>query len=604
MRREIRYGVAALRARPTLALVGWSIPEAVPAAVSGLVVARAVDEGFLAGRPAVGLTWLTGLMVAACLGAAGARQVYRCLGDLVEPFRDELVRLVVTGALRNGVAGHADDGALARLTRQVEIVRDTYAGLLVVVRGFIVTVVGVVVGLLSIAPVIVALLLPPFLLGVGAFVTTLGLAAARQRASVCADERLATTAAAVFAGARDVIACGAEDHAAALVAGPIREQAAAERALGRVAGLRTLCFAVGGWLPLVVLLFAGRWLVDRGVTAGAIIGGLTYVLVGLQPALHGLMSGLGGSGLRYVVTLGRILDASEPRDVRPAAVALPRPRPSPRPRVTPRATARPRPRGGGRAGHGLSVHRLTFAYGPHAEPVLRDFELAVPEGDHLTIVGPSGIGKSTLAGLLCGLLRPGSGTVRMGGVPVADLSREELATRRVLIPQEAYVFTGTVEENLVYLRPDVGTKQVRRAVVAVGAETLVARLGGLHADVRPAALSAGERQVLALTRAYLSPAPLAVLDEATCHLDPAAERRAEEAFAARGGTLVVIAHRISSALRARRVLVLDGGAVTVGDHDAVAARSPLYRELLGHWDIDGGNTVAGVRAEDARRRAV
>ncbi|HEU4427065.1 MAG TPA: ABC transporter ATP-binding protein, partial [Pilimelia sp.] len=277
MRRELRYGVAALRRGPLLRLAVWSVPEALPAALSGLAIARAVDAGFLAGRPVVGLAWLAALVLASAAGAAGSRMVFRCLGDLVEPVRDDLVRRVVAGALRHAVAGRPDDGAVARITRQVEIVRDTYAGLIVVLRGFAVTVIGVVAGLLSLSPVIALLIVPPFLIGFGAFLTTLGLAAARQRASVLADEQLATAAGSVLAGVRDVAARGAEEHAAALVAGPIAEQAAAERALGRVAALRTLCLAVGGWLPLVIVLAAGPWLAGRGLTAGAIMGALTYV---------------------------------------------------------------------------------------------------------------------------------------------------------------------------------------------------------------------------------------------------------------------------------------------------------------------------------------
>lgn len=558
MRREIRFGRATLRRRPVLGLLAWSVPEVLPAAVSGLAVARAVDRGFLAHRPLVGLGWLGGLVLAACVGAAGSRQVFGRLGDLVEDFRDELVRLVVGGALRHRVAGRPDDGAVARLSRQVEIVRDTYAGLLMALRGFAVTLAGVVLGVLSIAPVTMLLLGPPFLLGIGAFVATLGISAARQRAAVRADERLATVAGAVLAGTRDVAACGAEEHAAAMVAGPVGEQAAAERALARVAALRTLCFAVGGWLPLVILLAAGPWLVGRGLTAGAIMGALTYVLFGLQPALRTLMSGLGGSGLRYVVTLGRILDTSTPPVV-------------------------PAPGGGNPVGHELACRGLTFGYGPHAEPVLRDLRLTVPEGDHLAVVGPSGIGKSTLAGLLCGLLRPDAGTVCFGGVPVAELPAATLAGVRVLIPQEAYVFAGPVRDNLTYLRPAATDVQLDAAAAAIGAAELVARLGGYGADLVPGSLSAGERQLIALVRAYLSRAPVVVLDEATCHLDPVAERRAEEAFAGRGGTLVVIAHRVSSALRARRVLVLDGAGAAVGDHARLLATSPLYRELLGHW---------------------
>ncbi|MDQ7906433.1 ABC transporter ATP-binding protein [Phytohabitans sp. ZYX-F-186] len=556
----LRYAVAGLRRRPALALAAWSVPEALPSALLGLAVARAVDDGFLAGRPRVGLAWLGALLLCGLAGAVGARQVFRALGDLVEPVRDDLVRRVVTGALRAGAAGRADDGAVARLTRQVEIVRDTYAGLIVVCRGFLVTVAGAAAGLLSVAPLVALLILPPFALGCAMFVATLGVAAGRYRAAVRADERLAATAGTVLAATRDIAARGAEEHAAAMVAGPVAEQAAAERALAGVAALRTLCFAVGGWVPLLAVLAAGPWLVGRGVTAGAVLGGLTYVLFGLQPALSRLFAGLGGSGLRFVVTLGRVLEATD------------RPAPPPRP-ATPR-------------GYAVALRGVTFGYGRHAEPVLRALDLDLPEGDHLAVVGPSGIGKSTLAGLVCGLLEPGAGTVLVGGCPAVEVPERA----RVLIPQEAYAFAGSLRDNLSYLHPSAPDARVAAAVEAVGAAPLVTRLGGLDATLRPAELSAGERQLLALARAYLSPAPVAVLDEATCHLDPAAERVAEEAFAARPGTLVVIAHRISSAFRARRVLVLDGTGATLGGHETLLASSPLYRELVGHWTAAGTPT--------------
>src|SRR5204863_4755211 len=130
--------------------------------------------------------------------------------ELVEPFRDALVRRVVDTALARAVSGQPDDGAVARLTHQVEIARDTYAGLIVVVRGFLVTSIGAAIGLLSVAPLIAALVLPPFLLGLGAFLATLGAAARRQRQYVQADERLATAAGLVLGGARDLAARGAE----------------------------------------------------------------------------------------------------------------------------------------------------------------------------------------------------------------------------------------------------------------------------------------------------------------------------------------------------------------------------------------------------------
>jgi len=191
MRRELRFAAAALRRRPLLVLLGWSVPEPLPVAVSGIAIARAVDSGFLAGEPLTGVGWLLALLVAAAVGALGSRQVYRRLGDLVEPLRDDLVRRVVSDALHRGVTGARDDGALARLTRQVEVVRDTYAGMVVVVRGFLVSMAAAAAGLLALDPVIVLLIMPPFLLGVAAFAATLGLSVDRYRASVRAEERVA-----------------------------------------------------------------------------------------------------------------------------------------------------------------------------------------------------------------------------------------------------------------------------------------------------------------------------------------------------------------------------------------------------------------------------
>jgi ATP-binding cassette subfamily C protein len=258
-----------------------------------------------------------------------------------------------------------------------------------------------------------------------------------------------------------------------------------------------------------------------------------------------------------VITLGRILDTSAPDE---------------------RAS-------GGKVPDGFGVHLrgVTFAYGPNAEPVLDRLELTVPEGEHLAVVGPSGIGKSTLAGLVCGMLSPTGGRLVVGGVPPGEVSVERLAGTRVLIPQEAYVFSGSVLDNLTYLLPNATTEAVADAVDAVGAGALVERIGGLTADIRPGELSAGEKQLIALVRAYLSPAPLVVLDEATCFLDPEAERLAEEAFAKRDGTLIVIAHRISSALRARRILVLDGNKAALGTHVSLMRTSRMYRDLHGNW---------------------
>ncbi|GAA3918875.1 ATP-binding cassette domain-containing protein [Actinoplanes auranticolor] len=561
----MRYLLRFLRRHPAplARLAWWSAVEAVPAVLSGQVIARAVDRGFLAGHPRTGLAWLGLLAAAVMLGAWGTRNTYRCLAGLAEPLRDELVTHVVGGALRRAASGdNADRSAVARLTHQVEIVRDTFAGAVMTVRGFLFAVTGALLGLAALAPPIALAVAVPMLAGLTLFAVTLPAMVARQRAYVAADERLADEAGPAFAGRRDVVACGAESRVAADLAVPVDGQAAAERSVVRMTAVRGLSLALAGWLPVVIVLLATPWLIRGGLTAGAVLGALTYLLHGVQPALNTLIGGLGGGGVRLTVTLDRILRAGE----------LPPPEPAP-------TAARPP------TGAQISLRKVTFSYSRHAEPVVHDLDLDVTDGDHLAIVGPSGIGKSTLVALLAGTLRPRRGEATLGGVPLADLDARTLARQRVLIPQEAYVFSGTLRDNLRYLRPDADPRELDHAVDAVGLRALVERLGGYEAPITPDMMSAGERQLVALGRAYLSPARLVLLDESTCHLDAAGEARAERAFAGRPGALVVVAHRVSSAVRARRILLLDGGEAVLGTDRSLRLSSPLYREIAGHWDM-------------------
>ncbi|WP_450380434.1 ATP-binding cassette domain-containing protein [Streptomyces paradoxus] len=588
--------VAPLRARPgrLLALLAWSLVEAVPALLAGQLVARAVDHGFAAGRPLTGLAWLALMGLGVFAGAWGTRQAYPLLAAVVEPFRDDLVRTVTEGSLRQAVAGRAVDASgVSRLTIQVEMVREAYAGVLMVVRGFLLTVGGALLGMVFLAPLILLLVVPPLLAGLGLFLVLLRRMAGAQRDAIIADERVAEAAGAASAAGRDVVACGAEDGVRADLVAHIDAQAAAARRLAALLPARVLCLAVAGWLPLLLLLVAAPGLRAGGLSAGAVLGAATYVTGGLQPAVRSLIQGLGGSGLRLVVALRRIHEAypGEGR-VGGGVVGVAGAMRTVGAVGTVGSHGSGVPRSAG-SSYGVELTAVTFAYGPQADPVFRDLDLTLPEGAHLAVVGPSGIGKSTLAGLIGGTLEPGKGLVRLGGRPPAALPPSDLSALRVLVPQEAYVFSGALAENLRYLRPDASDEEVVAAVDAVGTGPLVSRLGGIGAVIDPAALSSGERQQIALVRAYLSPAPVVLLDEATCHLDPAAEARAEEAFARRPGTLLVIAHRISSALRARQVLVLDGDRVVSGTHGEALERSELYRDLVGHWSDGGGTPTTG-----------
>ncbi|MDG4766099.1 ABC transporter ATP-binding protein [Solwaraspora sp. WMMD406] len=585
-------------------LGAWSLVEALPALVGGAATARAVDDGFLAGRPGTGMLWLSGIAVVVLIGAVGTDHTYRCLARIVEPVRDQLTRLVVTSTLTRAVADLDPVPAtvVPRLTHQVEIVRDTFAGLLMVVRGFLVTATAALVGLVTLAPPIAALVTVPLIAALAAFLAALPTMVARHRDYVHAGELLGSRASDVITGHRDITACGAYQWATGEVGRRVDSQLVAERRLARIAATRGLILAIGGWLPLVAVLLAAPWLVRRGLTAGAVLGALVYVTTALQPALQSLVQTVAGGGLRYVVTLDRLLGESGRHDAGTTPGGRPggRAAPSRPPGLTGSTgvVGPSRPVGTGAAvradGTGTSppaavqLRDVTFRYGPAARPVLENLTLRLSAGEHLGVVGPSGAGKSTFAAVVAGLRPAAQGEVRLAGQPVTGLDPTALAALRVVVPQEAYVFTATLADNLRHLRPDATDDDLRRVVDVFGLSGLIDRIGGPAAVVRPAALSAGERQLLATARAYLSPAPLVILDEATSHLDPVVEARVEQAFMARPGTLIVIAHRISSALRADRVLLIDGGPAVLGRHEEQLEMSDTYRSLVGHWSRPTG----------------
>ncbi|WP_158075172.1 ATP-binding cassette domain-containing protein [Streptomyces sp. CB02400] len=553
--------MAAERAAVT-AMVAWSLLEAVPVLLSGWLMASALDRGFLAADPGTGLAFLGAYAAALFLGAVGARQVMTPLGRVVESVRDRLVRLVVVAGLGRAAKtdAAADSGDVARTTRQTETVRQMTAALLMTARTVVFSVAAVVLGLLALAPE-VALVTVLALTAGGVLLLRLSrLLRGRLAASLAAEERLAEEAGQVLRGLRDVHACGAARTAASQVGKAVDDQAAAVVAAGRLGAGRLGVVAVGSRLPLLATLVMAPWLVRSGTaTPGEVIGTATYLVTGLEPALRSVVHTIANVGLHLGVLLLRLADH----------VTVP-PEPTGTTAQAPSAE--------------LTLHRVTFAYGPHSAPVVDRLSLSVEEGKHLAVMGPSGAGKSTLAALLAGLERPDGGEVCLGGLSVTELDRTWLRRTVVLVPQESYVFAGTVRENLAYLRADSAPddQELERVITLFGLDTLVARLGGPDAAIeRPGALSEGERQLLVLARVYLSTASVVILDEATCHLDPLAEARAEQAFVARPGSLVVIAHRISSVLRAPRVLVVESGTVVDGTHRELRERSPLYAELIG-----------------------
>ncbi|MFZ9629062.1 MAG: ABC transporter ATP-binding protein [Ilumatobacteraceae bacterium] len=241
----------------------------------------------------------------------------------------------------------------------------------------------------------------------------------------------------------------------------------------------------------------------------------------------------------------------------------------------------------------VTIDRVDFSYptrgGSDEPPVLIGVSAHIPAGQQVALVGETGSGKTTLGRLVARLADPSAGAVLVGGVPLTRVANDDLRRRLTVVPQEPFLFEGSIAANLQFARP-----QLTRADLAAAIERL--DLGdwldtlpeGLETEVgqRGTQLSAGERQLVALVRASLVDPAVLVLDEATSSVDALTEVRLTRALEqlARGRTTIAIAHRLSTAARADRVLVLDHGRlVEDGPHDVLLAQGGTYARMYDAW---------------------
>jgi ATP-binding cassette subfamily B protein len=231
---------------------------------------------------------------------------------------------------------------------------------------------------------------------------------------------------------------------------------------------------------------------------------------------------------------------------------------------------------------------VSFRYGSGRD-VLSDVTLSVAPGERVALVGPTGAGKSTLAKLMVRFYDPRAGTVSFGGVDLRDATTSSLRDRIIVVPQEGFLFFGTVRDNIRIGRPDATDADVDAAVDTLGLTGRFADLAdGLDTEVRErgSRLSAGERQLVSLARAALADPAVLVLDEATSNLDPGTESEVEAALErlTEARTVIVVAHRLSTAARAHRVAVVDGGElIELGTHDELIERQGRYAALFASW---------------------
>jgi thiol reductant ABC exporter CydD subunit len=234
----------------------------------------------------------------------------------------------------------------------------------------------------------------------------------------------------------------------------------------------------------------------------------------------------------------------------------------------------------------LTVDSAHYAYDDGQRPALNGLSLQITEGQKVALVGPSGSGKSTVAYLLLRFIELERGTITVGGRPLKDLPLRAWREQVAWVPQNPYLFHGTVADNIRLARPLATADNVAWAARQAHAQDLIEALPQGYDTIigeRGTRLSGGEAQRIALARAFLKDAPLLILDEATAHLDPAVEDLIQEAMARllEGRTALIIAHRLSTVYRADRILVMaKGRIVEEGTHTALVRREGLYRQMV------------------------
>ncbi|MFN2467025.1 MAG: ABC transporter ATP-binding protein [Gaiellaceae bacterium] len=318
----------------------------------------------------------------------------------------------------------------------------------------------------------------------------------------------------------------------------------------------------------VVLGYGGYLYFDGSITIGTLFAFMLYLSNFFDPVQQ--LSQLYNTFLSAVAALDKIMDVLDEE-----------------PEVRDRPGARDLPR---IAGH-VRFEHLRFGYGTGPE-VLHGVDLDVPAGTTVALVGHTGAGKSTLAKLLARFYEPREGRITIDGVDLRDVTQRSLRGQLGIVPQEGFLFAGTVRENIAFGRPDASPEDVVAAARTVGAHEFILRLeDGYETQLqeRGSRLSLGQRQLVAFARALLADPRILILDEATSSVDIGTERKIEGALRVllADRTAFIIAHRLSTIRDADLIVVLEHGRIVEqGTHDELLARGSLYRSLYGDWAAD------------------
>jgi ABC-type multidrug transport system fused ATPase/permease subunit len=322
-------------------------------------------------------------------------------------------------------------------------------------------------------------------------------------------------------------------------------------------------------VALAVVLGYGGYLYFQGaVTLGTLFAFMLYVQNFFDPVQQ--LSQLYSTFLSATAALDKIMDVLDEE-----------------PEVNDSPGARELPPVEGR----VAFEGVRFGYGDGPD-VLHGLDLDVPAGTTVALVGHTGAGKSTIAKLLARFYDPREGRITIDGIDLREVTQASLRRQLGIVPQEGFLFAGTVTDNIAFGRPGASSDDVVRAAQAVGAHDFIMRLeNGYATDVqeRGTRLSLGQRQLVALARALLADPRILILDEATSSVDIGTERKIEQALRLllSGRTAFIIAHRLSTIRDADLIVVLEHGRIVEqGSHGELMRRRGLYTSLYGDWAAD------------------
>jgi subfamily B ATP-binding cassette protein MsbA len=541
-------------------LIGTGAGLLLPLAIGGLV-GEVVSAGDTTGLDQLvmlllGLTVVLAISAFAqtwALGVVGERIVARLRAQVF----DRLVSLELDFYVKRRVGE-----LISRLSSDVTQVRTMLTQTLTSLLSNTLSLIGSIIILFLLSPTLLFIILalaPALVIVAIVFARPLRKLSTRVQDAIAAST---TTAEEALSGIRVVKSFGREDWERQRYGDDLRDVVATATKLvtwrGLFGGMMTF---LGFGALIVILWYTGRQVIDGSLDLGSLTSFLLYgVAIGTSLSSIAGVYGQFQEGAGAVARVFELIDERPTIQQADAAKGL-----------------------SGITGR-IAFEGVTFGYS-EAQTVLRDIDLEIAPGEVLAVVGPSGAGKTTFCNLIPRLWDVSAGRVLVDGHDVRDVKLRELRDAISLVPQDATVFGGSVEDNIRYGKLDATEEELHAAARAANAHDFVLALPDGYATVvgdRGTRLSGGQRQRVAIARAILKDAPILILDEATSSLDNESERLVQEALARlmQGRTSVVVAHRLSTIRHADRIAVLDDGwLLELGTHADLLVADGLYAHL-------------------------